>query len=247
MGTHTPDNVLNYDHFNQVMESVGSGLRDLLMESAVINSSAFEGELDGERAYNGSSVENALLALIHRDGGFKPIAEERDNARVFRRIPFTADRKFMSTTVMLSNGQFRVYVKGAGEVVLGRCPKVIENPQSDDLSSVILADEGRQFLQKTIDINEQHGLCPITLAYRDDTDFVDNPAQAHQGLTLVAILGIKDPLRHDIFEGVKDCQRAGVAVRMITGQSLGTAKSIALELGILGPESIAMEGPEFAC
>ncbi len=64
-------------------------------------------------------------------------------------------------------------------------------------------------------------------------------------MIFVAVVGIKDPLRDGVREAVRDCQRAGVVVRMVTGDNKLTAQAIAKDCGILQPNSIVMEGPEF--
>ncbi|KAI7872549.1 PMCA-type calcium-translocating P-type ATPase [Spinellus fusiger] len=68
----------------------------------------------------------------------------------------------------------------------------------------------------------------------------------NNGITFVGIVGIQDPLRPGVTEAIKTCQKAGVVVRMVTGDNIDTAKSIAKECGIYTPDGIAMEGPEFS-
>jgi haloacid dehalogenase-like hydrolase len=74
----------------------------------------------------------------------------------------------------------------------------------------------------------------------------DYPKEApEQDMTLLAIVGIKDPVRKEVPEAVATCQRAGIVVRMVTGDNIHTARHIARECGILDDDGIAMEGPEF--
>jgi Ca2+-transporting ATPase len=65
------------------------------------------------------------------------------------------------------------------------------------------------------------------------------------GYTLIAVFGIKDPLRPGVREAVKTCRAAGINVRMVTGDNINTAKAIARECGILTDDGIAIEGPDF--
>jgi P-type Ca2+ transporter type 2C len=65
------------------------------------------------------------------------------------------------------------------------------------------------------------------------------------GYTLIAIVGIKDPVRPGVKEAVQKCLAAGISVRMVTGDNINTAKAIAKECGILTEGGVAIEGPEF--
>jgi Ca2+-transporting ATPase len=165
----------------------------------------------------------------------------------------------MATVVKLPDGKFRAYVKGASEILLGKCTKVIADPTSSDLSSIELTDEDREMFNQTITSYAGQTLRTIGSSYRDFDSWPpaeavskEDPRSAdftklHQEMTLVAIYGIKDPLRPSVIDAIKDCKRAGVVVRMVTGDNIMTGSAIARECGIYHPEDggIAMEGPDF--
>jgi P-type Ca2+ transporter type 2C len=92
------------------------------------------------------------------------------------------------------------------------------------------------------------GLRTLALTYRDlpaGTDVASYEQSPDEDLTLVAIVGIKDPVRKEVPDAVRTCQRAGITVRMVTGDNINTAKHIARECGILTEGGVALEGPVF--
>jgi Ca2+-transporting ATPase len=83
------------------------------------------------------------------------------------------------------------------------------------------------------------------LAYKDLDDPVYEGSIPDFGYTLVAVVGIKDPVRPGVKDAVQTCLAAGITVRMVTGDNINTAKAIAKECGILTEDGVAIEGPEF--
>lgn len=165
----------------------------------------------------------------------------------------------MATIVKLPNGKFRAYVKGASEILLRKCTKVVGDPEQSDLPISDLTNEDREMFLQTITSYAEQTLRTIGSSFRDFESWppegavsVEDPKVAdfnkvHDDMTLLAVFGIKDPLRPTVKDAIKDCQRAGVVVRMVTGDNILTGKAIAKECGIYHPESggIAMEGPVF--
>jgi len=240
-------------------KGIGSELKQLLIQSNAVNSTAFEGEVDGEKSYVGSKTEVALLTFCRDHLGAAPVHEERSNANVVQVVPFDSAVKYMATVVKLPNGKFRAYVKGASEILLAQCNKVVANPEGEDLTTADLTEEDKLMLSETITSYAGQTLRTIGSSYKDFDVWPPKELEGqkehtakefnlvHKDMTLVAIFGIKDPLRPTVKDAIKDCQRAGVFVRMVTGDNLLTGKAIAKECGIYTPETggIAMEGPEF--
>jgi Ca2+-transporting ATPase len=154
---------------------------------------------------------------------------------------------------------FRAYFKGASEILVGKCTKQLVDPGSEQLGVTDLGSDDAGKLQIAIKSYASQTLRTIALSYRDFEAWPpegaaskDDPRKAdftalHQDMTLVAIFGIKDPLRTTVQQAIKDCQRASVIVRMVTGDNISTGSAIAYECGIYHPEQggIAMQGPDF--
>ncbi|KAI9230922.1 MAG: PMCA-type calcium-translocating P-type ATPase [Piptocephalis tieghemiana] len=160
-----------------------------------------------------------------------------------------------------SRSKRRVHVKGAAEIILDLCTttmKVTGQPGASDhaYQKMDLTTTKKEELLKLIDSYARQALRTIALAYRevegdddDDDHHHHHPVDEEDGedeeekwvkdLTLVAILGIADPLREGVPKAVEACQRAGVKVRMVTGDSRVTAEAIARRCGILPPHPLS--------
>ncbi|EAQ91884.1 hypothetical protein CHGG_00119 [Chaetomium globosum CBS 148.51] len=233
--------------------------KQLLVQSNAVNSTAFEGDVEGEKTFIGSKTEVALLTLCRDHLGAGPIQEERANANVVQVVPFDSAVKYMATVVKLPNGKFRAYVKGASEILLGKCTQVMADPASEELTTTPITEDDRAVFSQTITSYAGQTLRTIGSSYRDFESWPPPELagqqeltavefdKVHKDMTLVAIFGIKDPLRPTVIDAIKDCRRAGVTVRMVTGDNILTGRAIAKECGIYHPEEggLALEGPEF--
>lgn len=239
----------------ELVSSLAPSVKDLLLKSISLNSTAFEGELEGVKTFIGSKTETALLIFAQDFLGMGPINEERANAKILQMIPFDSGRKCMGVVVQMENGRARLYVKGASEIMLEKCTQIIRDP-SRDLSATPLTDDNRETITNLIESYAMNSLRTIGIIYRDFEKWPPRLARRVEGdevafddicrsMVFAAMVGIKDPLRPGVQEAVKDCQKAGVVVRMVTGDNKITAQAIAQDCGILTPNSIVMEGPEF--
>ncbi|ODQ79153.1 hypothetical protein BABINDRAFT_162208 [Babjeviella inositovora NRRL Y-12698] len=217
-------------------------------------------------SYLGNKTETALLLLAENTfGAFKtqPLAARRDAARadVVQTIPFESLRKWGGIVCRTATGH-RFFVKGASEIVLAhagfRCSAGGEISALDAPLTAFYARKVEQFATAA--------LRTLALAHRDfpgvwpprelinpafsttdaDPELLFGAAQ----LVVDTVVGIQDPLRAGVPLAVEQCQKAGVTVRMVTGDNLITAKSISLGCGILTPEDArlpesCMEGPAF--
>ena len=155
----------------------------------------------------------------------------------------------------------RLVVKGASEIVLGTCSHFVNS----DGSREELTEEKTNELNEVISKFAKKSLRTICIAYKDlqeneggkdheedDSEAPHNRTVEQSDLTCIAILGIKDVIRPEVPKAVETCQRAGIKVRMVTGDNLITAHAIAEECGILEPGYIPQNeyevttGPEFA-
>lgn len=241
----------------QFIAMLSEPVKELLLKSIALNSTAFEGEVDGEKTYIGSKTETALLLLARDYMGMGPVSEIRESTTTMQIIPFDSGRKCMGIVVQLPKGKYRLYIKGASEILLAQCKTILREPASDD-SVTPMTTSNIQTMNRIIENYANRSLRTIGLCYRDfdvwppknarrgdggsnDVNFED----IFQDMTLIGVVGIQDPLREGVYEAVKKCQHAGVVVRMVTGDNKLTAQAIAKECGILQPNSLVMEGPDF--
>eukprot|EP01137_Pigoraptor_chileana_P027909 Opistho-2@11125 len=199
----------------------------------------------GEPEQKGNKTECALLQLSSELGyEYSGIRASYHREKVYT---FSSARKRMSAVAQMPNGTFRLFIKGASEMVLTLCTHVMT---SDGERRPLEEAEKSQLLDKIIESFASDGLRTLTLAYRDYSATTNWSALdadlAETDLTLVTIVGIEDPVRPEVPRAIELCQHAGIVVRMVTGDNVTTARSIARKCGILSDENmLVMEGPEF--
>ncbi|KAF2866406.1 hypothetical protein BDV95DRAFT_553044 [Massariosphaeria phaeospora] len=223
----------------------------LLIESIAINSTAFEGD-GGEFGFVGSKTETALLGFAKNVLGMGSLSQERTSAHVIQLLPFDSSRKCMGAVQKLSNGTYRLLVKGASEILLGYSSSIAlpSGQVSMDVSQ-------SKRIATIIDNYAQQSLRTIGLIYRDfqqwpprGAENPDDPSIAADlgtlldDMTFLGVVGIQDPIRPGVPEAVQKAHHAGVITRMVTGDNVITAKAIAVDCGIY-TDGIVMEGPEF--
>jgi Ca2+-transporting ATPase len=197
-----------------------------------------------------------MLIFARAHLGMGPVSEERENAKVLQLIPFDSGRKCMGIVVQLANGTARLYIKGASEIILAKCSQILRDPAADD-SLAPMSQDNIDTINHLIESYAKRSLRTIGICYKDFPAWPPKNAGQVEGSTevpfenlfynmaFISVVGIQDPLREGVPEAVKLCQKAGVVVRMVTGDNKITAESIARECGILQPNSLVMEGPEF--
>lgn len=241
----------------EFVAGLSAPMKDLLEKSVALNSTAFEGEVDGVKTFIGSKTETALLLFAQAYLGMGPVTEVRANANTVQLIPFDSGRKCMGIVVSLPEGGARLYIKGASEIILGKCTHMVRDP-STDVSVVEMTKEDTSTVSHLIDAYAMRSLRTIGIAFRDFEVWPPKEMRRVEGsnteiafedlfsdLSFIGMVGIQDPLREGVPEAVRLCQKAGVTVRMVTGDNKLTAQAIAKECGILQPGGIVMEGPEF--
>ncbi|KAK5958731.1 plasma membrane calcium [Knufia fluminis] len=236
--------------------TLAADVKVLLKDSIVLNSTAFEGEENGQVVFIGSKTETAMLSFAQTFLGLSSVAEERANAELVQMVPFDSGRKCMAVVLKLSNGKFRMLVKGASEILIAKCTRIISEPTKGTADTPIKPEQV-EALNNIVSSYASRSLRTIGLLYRDFEQWPprggvskDDSRQADfdavfRDMTFLGVVGIQDPLRPGVTDAVHDCQIAGVFVRMVTGDNLMTAKAIATECGIFTAGGIAMEGPIF--
>ncbi|KAK6923960.1 hypothetical protein RJ641_010160 [Dillenia turbinata] len=194
---------------------------------------------DGKPEFLGTPTETALLEFGLELGG--DFLAERQCCKLVKVEPFNSEKKRMGVVVELPEGGLRAHTKGASEIILAACDKVISSN-----GDVVPLDEAfLNQLRATIDQFASEALRTLCIAYMDLDKFLPQDSIPLSGFTCIGIVGIKDPVRPGVRESVATCRAAGVTVRMVTGDNIITAKAIARECGILTDDGIAIEGPDF--
>ncbi|KAF2275565.1 calcium-translocating P-type ATPase [Westerdykella ornata] len=255
-----PDSpVDSYDDVSpsEFVSTLSKDVKEVLRRSIVLNTTAFEGEQGGPDPFIGSKTETALLGFARDHLGMGSLSTERSNANIVQIVPFDSSIKCSAVVERLGDGRYRLYVKGASEILLRKCERIVSDP-TKELADIPLSKDHRDTLETVITTYASRSLRTIGLVYRDFESWPpkearkaeDDPSQAvfedvFRNMTSLAIVGIQDPLREGVRQAVKDCQNAGVFVRMVTGDNVMTAKAISEDCGILVPGGLVLEGPAF--
>ncbi|XP_041859273.1 plasma membrane calcium-transporting ATPase 3b isoform X1 [Melanotaenia boesemani] len=227
---------------------------DLLVNAIAINSAytskILPPDVEGGLAKQvGNKTECGLLGFIldlQRD--YAPVREQIPEERLYKVYTFNSVRKSMSTVIKLPDGTFRLYSKGASEILLKKCSYVLDangEPRS------FRPRDRDEMVKQVIEPMACEGLRTICIAYRDlqpnpEPEW-DNEADIVTELTCITVVGIEDPVRPEVPDAIRKCQRAGITVRMVTGDNINTARAIATKCGIIHPgdDFICLEGKEF--
>ncbi|PAN51669.2 hypothetical protein PAHAL_9G580400 [Panicum hallii] len=225
--------------FDELKSSLSENFTKVLLEGVFhCSGSEVVTNKDGKTTIMGTPTETAILEFGLEVEKYTKV--ERCSAMKLKVEPFNSVKKTMAVVVASPHaaGHPRVILKGASEVVLRRCSSIIDGTGSVEK----LTDAKAKRVASAIDAFACEALRTLCLAYQDVTSGSDIPSD---GYTLIAVFGIKDPLRPGVREAVKTCRAAGIYVRMVTGDNINTAKAIARECGILTDDGIAIEGPDF--
>lgn len=219
----------------QVSEIVDyDGNTEMLYENMAVNSTADLDFSSSEKpAVLGNPTEGALLLYLNGKGISYEIL--RENVQHIDEIPFTTERKYMATTVVNHDGKEYIFVKGAPEIVYCLCKFRPEKEIVDKLLSGFQNQAMRTlgFAFAPVDGEE---------AISDGNIVIDN-------LTFQGVAAISDPVRSDVPEAVSEALNAGIDVKIVTGDTPGTAKEIGRQVGLWNDEIYSsrniITGPEF--
>ncbi|XP_030971545.1 calcium-transporting ATPase 9, plasma membrane-type-like [Quercus lobata] len=183
---------------------------------------------------SGSPTEKAILYWAVKLGMNFDLA--RSDSMILQVFPFNSEKKRGGVAVKLNDSEVHIHWKGAAEIVLSACTGYLDS--NGCLQSI---EEEKEFFKEAINDMSVRSLRCVAIAYRSyeldkvptDEENLAQWALPEDDLVLLAIVGIKDPCRPSVKDAVNVCQKAGVKVRMVTGDNLQTAKAIALECGIL--------------
>ncbi|XP_025757481.1 LOW QUALITY PROTEIN: plasma membrane calcium-transporting ATPase 3b [Oreochromis niloticus] len=197
----------------------------------------------------GNKTECGLLGFVlDLQQDYAPIREQIPEERLYKVYTFNSVRKSMSTVIKLPDGSFRLYSKGASEIMLKKCSYILD---ANGESRSFRPRDRDEMVKQVIEPMACEGLRTICIAYRDlpsnpEPEW-DNEAEIVTELTCITVVGIEDPVRPEVPEAIRKCQRAGITVRMVTGDNINTARAIAAKCGIIHPgdDFICLEGKDF--
>jgi Ca2+-transporting ATPase len=221
-------------------------LGDLIRESIAINSTAHLDYSDPAKIQSlGNPTEAAILLWLNsNEANYLDI---RENTTIIEQLPFSTERKYMATLVDSPLHKKRVlYVKGAPEIVLAKCSNV---NSSQGLKPV---SEKSNEIDTLLTQYQDQAMRTLGFAYEiiDDTnDRFLNGDLTNTNLSFLGIAAISDPVRKDVPDAVRQCLDAGIDVKIVTGDTPGTAREVGRQIGILTPDDSnesVISGPDFA-
>jgi magnesium-transporting ATPase (P-type) len=211
----------------------------VLSGGSLAGNAALRQSADGLWEIQGDPTEAAFLVAERKLG----VSERRERRfdRV-RELPFTSERKMMSTIELDHEQGDRLVLisKGAPDVLLSHCTRVRRG-----MEVVALDDAWRKRILADVDSLSGDALRTLAVAYRPLAPHEDPSGQnLERDLIFVGTVGIIDPPRAEAAEAIGEAQRAGIRVIMITGDHPRTARRIAADLGIVEPQAPVLSGPE---
>ena len=188
-----------------------------------------DAELQSGGKVLGDPTEAALLKSARKTGiDFSGLDKKYERVR---EIPFSSDRKMMTTIHRSSDGPV-AYAKGAPEVILEKCTSYLENGEVHSLTT-----EKREEFQEEVEKLAGEALRVLGFAIREipDGKISETPEEELESdLTFVGLQGMLDPPREEVSEAINSCRKAGIRTVMVTGDNALTAKAIGRELGFEG-------------
>uniref|UniRef100_A0A8C1RZC9 Calcium-transporting ATPase n=1 Tax=Cyprinus carpio TaxID=7962 RepID=A0A8C1RZC9_CYPCA len=194
----------------------------------------------------GNKTECGLLGLVldlKRD--YQTIRNQIPEEKLYKVYTFNSVRKSMSTIIKLPDSSFRMYTPFICSLMCTRILNEAGEPR------VFRPRDRDEMVKKVIEPMACEGLRTICVAYRD---FPADPEPNWEDennilteLTAICVVGIEDPVRPEVPDAIQKCQRAGITVRMVTGDNINTARAIAIKCGIIHPgeDFLCIDGKEF--
>ena len=225
-----------------------SEVGNLVAEGIAVNSTAFLDYSDKQKVkVVGNPTEGALLLwLFDHNVDFVRI---RDNAVIVKQLPFTTKYKYMATVVKTPiMGEYVLYVKGAPEIIMKRCTTVRMAGGESDIVSV-KGEVDVKLLEFQSKAMRTLGFAYKYLSEEDVNRVFENGKLQIEDLCFLGIVGIIDPIRDDVADSIQDCLNAGISIKIVTGDTPGTAKEIGRQVGLWketdDPQRQMITGKEF--
>ena len=215
----------------------GNPSDEVLYEGIAVNSTAWLDKSGAEPKVLGNPTEGALLLWLDSRGA--DYAALRAGATRVEELPFTTERKYMATVVKSATGKKILYVKGAPEIVFGMC---------GDTAGVTASE-----INARLETYQNRAMRTLGFAYQElkdgDATIADGKVVADR-LVFLGIVAISDPVRADVPAAVRDVLDAGIKIKIVTGDTPGTAKEIGRQIGLRNDttdgDANIITGPELA-
>ena len=200
----------------------------LLKISALCNDAKLEKEKESGRwIIKGDPTEGALVVAAAKAGLWKEELE-KETPRIGE-VPFSSERKRM-TTVHLASKKKMAFMKGAPEIVLERCTKILSKGKVRKIT-----EEDREKILKVNEAMAMQALRNLGFAYRELPESANSfDEKIENDMTFVGIMGMIDPPREEVKDAISLCRNAGIKVVMVTGDHKLTAVAVAKELNLVG-------------
>jgi len=207
-----------------------STLAALARAAALCNDASLV-EVEGDWQVEGDPMEGALIALAGKLGTERAAAEAQ-TPRIAE-IPFDSATRYMATLHRIEGGGALVCAKGAPE-------RIVEMAAVQRAADGTAEPVDAEFWQRMGNEIAGQGMRVLALAERrlDTVPDAFGPLVLGEGLVLLGLVGLIDPPRAEAIEAVAACHRAGIAVKMITGDHAGTAAAIGRQIGLLNPDAV---------
>ena len=203
----------------------------LMKEGIAINTTAYLDYSDGKKVkVIGNPTEGALLLwLFDNNVDFVRI---RDNTKIVKQLPFTTRYKYMATVIKSKmEGEYLLFVKGAPEYMMKRSPRVRMADGEHDINEV------RQITEEKLQSYQSKAMRTLGFAYKYLTEsevetIFQNGKLQSEDLCFLGVVGIIDPIRDDVSDAIQGCLDAGIGIKIVTGDTPGTAKEIGRQIGL---------------
>ena len=202
-------------------------LKQLIYKGIAVNSTAFLEENNGEAKPKGvgNPTEVALLLWLHVQG--IDYLKLRETATVIDQLTFSTERKYMATLVKAAEaGKHILFVKGAPEIVYAKCS---QEWLPEGLSP---ANAHQSMVDNQLLGYQAKAMRTLGFAYKIVDDTEKDCAQQVNDMTFIGVVAISDPVREDVPPAINRCVDAGIGVKIVTGDTPGTATEIARQIGL---------------
>ena len=212
--------------------------------SMAANSTAFIERKGEELNPIGNPTEGALLLWLHKNG--QNYEQLREEVKTISQLPFSTERKYMATLVE-KDGKRTLYLKGAPEIILRHAKNFLSTGEKKSPIEEYLPIVNQQLMNYQNMAMRTLGFAMTEVSTDAGTDcetLVNN-----SDITFLGIAAISDPIRLDVPAAVAKCQSAGINIKIVTGDTPGTATEIARQIGLWKPEDTdrnRITGVEFA-
>ena len=214
----------------------GNPPQEVIDEGIAVNSTAQLDLSEDKPKVLGNPTEGALLLWLNSRG--VDYMSLKDAAQTLEELPFSTERKYMATVVKSASGKKILYVKGAPEIVFAMCTNTPDLTR-EQLDSLLLEYQNQ-------------AMRTLGFAYQelgDGDKAIEDGKVVAMGLTFLGVAAISDPVRTDVPDAVREVTGAGIRIKIVTGDTSGTAKQIGREIGLWDDakdtDRNIITGPEF--